>query len=365
MESTLFAVCSQCEARLKLPVTSAGKKVRCPKCGGVFVVPGGDEEPGTASRKATAPPPKVSSRPSDVADDEDRPVSKGKSRSEEEDDDDRPRRRRSRASAGTPPWVWMLIGGGAVFLLMGGAAIATLLIINAKKTVASGSSSSGIERSTSEKLVGVWELVKSDDMGGIDLTKLDKDKEYKMTVEFTKDGKFIVKLFGPADERKPLTMTLAEGTYVLDGDRFTTTQLDEDKKERKDVEIIKTLTETELVIVDEKGKTDVFRRATPTRAARDFTNPSQEIAKPSKEIEVAKSRLKTLDLQCQVYWVKYGEFPKLLQLLVESGYVEEAALLDPWKIPFFYDASGPHSKGYKPDIWCTTPDGKVIGNWLL
>jgi uncharacterized protein (TIGR03066 family) len=109
--------------------------------------------------------------------------------------------------------------------------------------------------------VGVWEVVKSDDMSGIDLTKLDKNSQIKMTVEFTKDGKFSVKLVDQTGRAEHPVIPVAEGTYVLDGSKFTTTQLDADNKERKDVETIKSLTDTELIMVDEKGKTDILKRA--------------------------------------------------------------------------------------------------------
>jgi len=153
-----------------------------------------------------------------------------------------------------------------------------------KKEKDSSSSESPRELTTQEKLVGVWEVVKSDDIPHGELAEI-KDLDVKMTVEFTKDGKFIVKFTG-SDKKKIRTMTAAEGTYKLDGEKFTTTQMDENDKERKDVETIKTLTETELVIVDEKGKTDVFRKA----AAQ--TTEADELRRRVQELEEEVARLK-------------------------------------------------------------------------
>jgi len=192
-------------------------------------------------------------------------------------EDDRARRHSSRVASGASPRLWILIVSGALLIVIVGGAIATLLMSNTNKTVASGSASSGNDRSTLEKLVGIWELVNSDEMGELDPVNPDRDKDCKMTVEFTKDGKFIVKPIDLDGIQGPVNTTLAEGTYVLDGERFTTTQLDENNKVRTDVQIIKTLTETELVIVDEKGKTDVFRRAVT------FTEPGKAVTEAEKK----------------------------------------------------------------------------------
>jgi uncharacterized protein (TIGR03066 family) len=119
------------------------------------------------------------------------------------------------------------------------------------------SSASSSEPTTKEKLVGVWEVVKSDDLPA---GEWPKGANVTMTVEYTEDGKFIVKFSGSVDGKKVETFTGSEGTYDLDGDKFTVTQKDENNKERKDVETIKTLTATELVVTNQEGKTDVLRK---------------------------------------------------------------------------------------------------------
>lgn len=37
--------------------------------------------------------------------------------------------------------------------------------------------------------------------------------------------------------------------------------------------------------------------------------------------------------------------------------------IDPWGKMYSYDPAGGKNSGLKPDIYTTTPDGKMIGNW--
>src|ERR1043165_8278213 len=184
-------VCPNCGAKLRLPAASEGKKVRCPKCEKSFLVEAPDTEDAErpVARKSVVPAAKLSS--TYVETDEERPRKASRRRKDDDDDDDRVQRKKSSCM----PLTWLIAGGGAILLLLAGGAIATVLIIKSNKkdsSVAASSSSSESGMTTQQKLVGVWEVVKSDDLGGIDLSKLDKGEEYKMTVEFTKDGKFTV-----------------------------------------------------------------------------------------------------------------------------------------------------------------------------
>jgi general secretion pathway protein G len=84
----------------------------------------------------------------------------------------------------------------------------------------------------------------------------------------------------------------------------------------------------------------------------------------------AKGGIKTIETACKAFEIKVGNAPgSLAELLNPPGggkpYLEngQEALLDPWKKPYAYDASGGHNGGQKPDIWTTTPDGRTIGNW--
>jgi uncharacterized protein (TIGR03066 family) len=92
------------------------------------------------------------------------------------------------------------------------------------------------------KIVGVWEVVKGEAPKGA-------------TMEFTKDGKL---KFTVEVEGKKVTV---EGTYEVDGESIKTVGKGPDGKEHKETAKIKKLTDKELVIEDEKGKTDEFKRA--------------------------------------------------------------------------------------------------------
>lgn len=86
----------------------------------------------------------------------------------------------------------------------------------------------------------------------------------------------------------------------------------------------------------------------------------------------AQADLRTLTAACTAYKIRNGDFPESLMELWQPSdgstkpYVEsEAALLDPWRKPYQYDPTGPNNGGRNPDIWTTTPDGQVIGNWEM
>jgi uncharacterized protein (TIGR03066 family) len=92
-----------------------------------------------------------------------------------------------------------------------------------------------------EKLVGVWEAVKGSESLPIG-----------STIEFTKDGK--LKMTIKAD--KSITL---QGTYKVEGASFKSTLKEGDKEHTETLKIDK-LTDTELVVVDEKGKKDVLTK---------------------------------------------------------------------------------------------------------
>jgi uncharacterized protein (TIGR03066 family) len=97
------------------------------------------------------------------------------------------------------------------------------------------------EKSNAEKIIGTWEVVKSEEAppGAI--------------MEFTKDGKMkmTAKIMG-----KEQTM---EATYKVDGDKITVT-MKAGGKEKTETATIKTLTDTKLVTEDEKKKIDEFKK---------------------------------------------------------------------------------------------------------
>jgi hypothetical protein len=87
--------------------------------------------------------------------------------------------------------------------------------------------------------------------------------------------------------------------------------------------------------------------------------------------EIARTKAKMISEACKAYRQDHdNRWPDKLELLVnpdndDKAYLEDMQeLLDPWDHQQFqYDPSGPHNKGRQPDIWTTTPKGKVIGNW--
>jgi hypothetical protein len=111
--------CPDCDSTVRLKQTVAGgKKVRCPKCDSVVVVPDDEdeEEDRRTSIKAGASAPRRS-RDAD-GEDEDRPRRKSRRRDEDDDDeDDRPRKKKKKKSGGVPVLVWVLLG---VLVLAGG-----------------------------------------------------------------------------------------------------------------------------------------------------------------------------------------------------------------------------------------------------
>ncbi len=97
-----------------------------------------------------------------------------------------------------------------------------------------------------EKIVGTWEAAKDE-----------KAPDVSGTAEFAADGKlkFTMK-FKVKDKEESMSM---EGTYEVDGDNLKTV-MKKGKKEEKETAKIKTLTDKELVIVDEKEKESKFTK---------------------------------------------------------------------------------------------------------
>jgi hypothetical protein len=89
-----------------------------------------------------------------------------------------------------------------------------------------------------------------------------------------------------------------------------------------------------------------------------------------QEEDVAKIRAKSLDLPVQSYYLKHRQWPTDLSVLTQpdevnanSPYVADDNILDPWGQPYEINTAGPNNKGAKPDIFTTSPSGKMIGNW--
>jgi uncharacterized protein (TIGR03066 family) len=90
-----------------------------------------------------------------------------------------------------------------------------------------------------KKIIGVWELVKGESPGS--------------TVEFTRDGK--LKVHAKVKDKE----VNADGTYKIEGDKLKVT-LTFKGKTILETNKIKKLTEKELILVDEEGKVEEFKR---------------------------------------------------------------------------------------------------------
>ncbi|OWK36066.1 lipocalin family protein [Fimbriiglobus ruber] len=96
-----------------------------------------------------------------------------------------------------------------------------------------------------EKLIGTWKLSKSDEQLPPDLdARISFEKEGKLKMSFSIKGK--------ADK--------VDGTWKLDGETKLTVSFKEGEKEKTEVLTITKLTDDELVTVDDKKKSDEFKR---------------------------------------------------------------------------------------------------------
>jgi general secretion pathway protein G len=88
----------------------------------------------------------------------------------------------------------------------------------------------------------------------------------------------------------------------------------------------------------------------------------------------AKLDVKTIADTCETYYVKHGEYPPSLAVLVQPQpdgsrpYLEAAHLLDPWGHEYQYSAQGQHNAATgRPDVWSLGPrvndPNGIIGNW--
>jgi uncharacterized protein (TIGR03066 family) len=101
------------------------------------------------------------------------------------------------------------------------------------------------EKKTDNKslIVGVWELTKADNGGPLVGT----------VMEYSKDGK--IRMTGKANGKE----FNFDGTYVVDGNKFTGILKTPDREEKGSV-TIKKLTDRELVTEDDVGRVLEFKR---------------------------------------------------------------------------------------------------------
>jgi hypothetical protein len=68
------------------------------------------------------------------------------------------------------------------------------------------------------------------------------------------------------------------------------------------------------------------------------------------------------------YHADHDQYPNNLAVLTQKDdlggpYIDAEGLLDPWGQEYQVDVAGPHHNGAKPDVFTTSPEGKIIGNW--
>jgi Zn-finger nucleic acid-binding protein len=99
----ISTACPSCQQRLKLADTLVGKRVRCPKCQQVFLVPPGQEQLVQRPIKPAGQPARPTEVPSDSSDHDDR-----------RDTDGAARRKRKLASRQNTQSFYWAIGAGRV-----------------------------------------------------------------------------------------------------------------------------------------------------------------------------------------------------------------------------------------------------------
>jgi hypothetical protein len=111
---------------LNAPDASAGKRVKCPKCGETIPVPEAESDFEVVDHEPAPPRPAKPVVARKLEDDEDdRPRKKSRRRDEEDEDDDRPRKKKGGdKKKGGPPIVLLAAIGGGVALL---AIVGTIL----------------------------------------------------------------------------------------------------------------------------------------------------------------------------------------------------------------------------------------------
>jgi uncharacterized protein (TIGR03066 family) len=96
-----------------------------------------------------------------------------------------------------------------------------------------------------DKILGTWELVKSEEKAGPPPGTL---------VDFAKDGKLKITVKVEGNEMS------MPGTYKVEGEKLTITTKDAQGKEKPETETITKMTDKEFVTKNEKGKTTEFKK---------------------------------------------------------------------------------------------------------
>jgi hypothetical protein len=84
----------------------------------------------------------------------------------------------------------------------------------------------------------------------------------------------------------------------------------------------------------------------------------------------AKAQAKVVALAVRAYWWNHDVYPNDVTVLAQPDpannnkpYLSEDGCKDPWGNLYQIDVAGPRHQGTEPDVFTTSPSGKVIGNW--
>ncbi len=86
------------------------------------------------------------------------------------------------------------------------------------------------------------------------------------------------------------------------------------------------------------------------------------------KIAQAQANIKAIESALAIYEMNNGAYPSSLDGLLDSSkqgfpFLDKQSVpKDPWEQPFSYAVPGSHNT-YKFDLYCTSPNGKTIGNW--
>jgi uncharacterized protein (TIGR03066 family) len=104
------------------------------------------------------------------------------------------------------------------------------------------------EKSNAEKLIGTWQLVKSDS---------EIPKDVRFVVEFAAEGKMTLRIEKKDGDEKPVVL---KGKYKVDGNKIDYTLTTPDGGKKQEVLVIKKLTDDELITEDPDGIKEQFKR---------------------------------------------------------------------------------------------------------
>jgi hypothetical protein len=86
--------------------------------------------------------------------------------------------------------------------------------------------------------------------------------------------------------------------------------------------------------------------------------------------DMAKVKARFIAQAAEVYRLNHDAHPADVGVLAQPDplnqnkpYLSGDSILDPWGKRYQIDPAGPNHKGAQCDVFTTTPQGKVIGNW--